>query len=149
MRSGKPFENDVVGHYVYRVSWSQDGKELLFTRTNRRQNVMDFAACSPFTSACSPHGVTFLRCSMRRFCTSMGSRSGTTRTPTRAALLTEMSAALARNGVERAFILHGVTADGEPFAGEPEVDGAPLYVGAVIVGVGSLIALTLTPQAES
>ena len=30
----------------------------------------------------------------------------------RAALLKEMSAALARNGVERAFILHGTTADG-------------------------------------
>ena len=31
VRSGKPFDNDVVGHYVYRVSWSPDGKELLFT----------------------------------------------------------------------------------------------------------------------
>ncbi len=28
VRSGKPFDNDVVGHYVYRVSWSPDGREL-------------------------------------------------------------------------------------------------------------------------
>ncbi len=34
--------DDVVGHYVYHVSWSPDGKELLFNRTNRRQNVMEF-----------------------------------------------------------------------------------------------------------
>ena len=38
VRDGKPFENDVVGHYVYRVAWSPDGNELTFTRTNRRQN---------------------------------------------------------------------------------------------------------------
>ena len=47
VRDGKPFENDVVGHYVYRVAWSPDGKELLFNRTNRRQNMMELAACSP------------------------------------------------------------------------------------------------------
>jgi len=51
VRSGKPFENDVVGHYVYRVQWSQDGKELLFTRANRRQNVQEFAAADPATGA--------------------------------------------------------------------------------------------------
>jgi dipeptidyl-peptidase-4 len=52
VRSGKPFDNDVVGHYVYRVSWAPDGKELLFTRTNRRQNTMEFAAADPATGTC-------------------------------------------------------------------------------------------------
>ena len=49
VRSGKPFSNDAVGHYVYRISWSADGKELLFHRTNRRQNVLEFAAANPET----------------------------------------------------------------------------------------------------
>ncbi|HVL68264.1 MAG TPA: DPP IV N-terminal domain-containing protein [Vicinamibacterales bacterium] len=51
VRSGKPFVNDAVGHYVYRVAWSPDGGELLFNRTNRRQNVMEFAAANPETGA--------------------------------------------------------------------------------------------------
>jgi dipeptidyl-peptidase 4 len=49
VRDGKPFENGVVGHYVYRVSWSADGRELLFNRTNRRQNVLEFVAADPDT----------------------------------------------------------------------------------------------------
>ncbi len=52
IRDGKPFENSVVGHYVYRVQWSPDGSELLVHRTNRRQNIMEFAACSPETGKC-------------------------------------------------------------------------------------------------
>src|SRR5499426_491763 len=52
VRDGKPFGNSVLGHYVYRVSWSQDGSELLFNRTNRRQNIMEFTACNPETGAC-------------------------------------------------------------------------------------------------
>jgi dipeptidyl-peptidase 4 len=52
VRDGKPFEDSVVGHYVYRIAWSPDGKELLFNRTNRRQNVMEFTACSPETGKC-------------------------------------------------------------------------------------------------
>ena len=52
VRGGKPFDNDVVGHYVYRVAWSPDGKELLFTRANRRQNVQEFVAADPATGAC-------------------------------------------------------------------------------------------------
>jgi len=52
VRDGKPFENGVVGHYVYRVGWSPDGKELLFNRTNRRQNVLEFVACDPTTGKC-------------------------------------------------------------------------------------------------
>jgi dipeptidyl-peptidase-4 len=49
VRSGKPFDNSAVGHYVYRVSWSRDGQELLFNRTNRRQQVLEFAAANPST----------------------------------------------------------------------------------------------------
>jgi dipeptidyl-peptidase-4 len=52
IRDGKPWTNDVVGHYVYNVRWSPDGKELLVNRTNRRQNIMEFAACSPETTKC-------------------------------------------------------------------------------------------------
>lgn len=52
VRDGKPFDNAVVGHYVYRVMWSPDGGELLFLRTNRRQNVMELAAANPSTGAC-------------------------------------------------------------------------------------------------
>ena len=51
VRTGKPFSNDVVGHYVYRVSWSRDGRELLFNRTNRRQNILEFTAADPETGA--------------------------------------------------------------------------------------------------
>ena len=51
VRNGKPFDNDVVGHYVYRVSWSPDGRELLFNRTNRRQNILEFVAANPSTGA--------------------------------------------------------------------------------------------------
>ena len=47
VRDGKPFANEVVGHYVYRVMWSQDSRELLFHRTNRRQNILEFAAADP------------------------------------------------------------------------------------------------------
>ena len=51
VRDGKPFDNSVVGHYVYHVSWSPDGTELLFNRTNRRQNVLEFVAANPSTGA--------------------------------------------------------------------------------------------------
>ncbi|MET0213707.1 MAG: DPP IV N-terminal domain-containing protein, partial [Vicinamibacterales bacterium] len=49
VRNGKPFDNSVVGHYVYRVAWSPDGRELLFNRTNRRQNLLEFVAADPDT----------------------------------------------------------------------------------------------------
>ena len=52
IRDGKPFEDAVVGHYAYRVSWSPDGKEFLFNRTNRRQNILEFAAADPATGKC-------------------------------------------------------------------------------------------------
>jgi dipeptidyl-peptidase-4 len=44
--------DDVVGHYVYNVEWTPDGKELLFHRTNRRQNVLELAAADPATGKC-------------------------------------------------------------------------------------------------
>jgi dipeptidyl-peptidase-4 len=52
VRDGKAFENDVLGYYVYRVNWSPDGRELLFNRTNRRQNVMELTACDPASGKC-------------------------------------------------------------------------------------------------
>jgi dipeptidyl-peptidase-4 len=52
VRDGKPFENTAVGHYVYNVRWSPDGKEVLFHRTNRKQDVMEFAAADPTTGKC-------------------------------------------------------------------------------------------------
>jgi dipeptidyl-peptidase-4 len=38
-----------VSEYVYQVSWSPDGKELLYNRMNRKQNVMEFCAADPKT----------------------------------------------------------------------------------------------------
>jgi dipeptidyl-peptidase-4 len=52
VRDGKPFDNQVVGHYVYHVGWSPDGAEVLFYRTNRRQNIMELVAANPETGAC-------------------------------------------------------------------------------------------------
>ena len=52
VRDGKAFDNSVVGHYVYHVTWSADGRELLFFRTNRRQNVMEVAAADAATGKC-------------------------------------------------------------------------------------------------
>jgi len=52
VRDGEPFDNDVVGHYVYGISWSADGRSLLFHRTNRRQNVLEFCAADPEDGNC-------------------------------------------------------------------------------------------------
>ncbi len=52
VRDGKPFDNTVVGHYVYKVAWSPDGTALLFNRTNRRQNILEVVAANPSTGAC-------------------------------------------------------------------------------------------------
>src|SRR5687767_6652550 len=49
VRDGKPFDNDVVGHYVYGIRWSLAGNELLFNRTNRRQQIMELVAADPLT----------------------------------------------------------------------------------------------------
>lgn len=47
VRSGQPFDNTATGHYVYGVSWTADSRELIFHRTNRRQNVMELCAANP------------------------------------------------------------------------------------------------------
>lgn len=52
VRDGKPFDNSVVGHYVYHVGWTPDGSALTLNRTNRKQNVLEFAACNPSNGAC-------------------------------------------------------------------------------------------------
>jgi dipeptidyl-peptidase 4 len=49
VRDGKPFDNRVVGHYIYSISWTTDGKELIFHRTNRKQDIMEFCAANPET----------------------------------------------------------------------------------------------------
>jgi dipeptidyl-peptidase-4 len=51
-RDGQPFDNNAIGHYLYGVEWSPDGTELLFHRTNRRQNIMEFCAADPRTGKC-------------------------------------------------------------------------------------------------
>jgi dipeptidyl-peptidase-4 len=52
VRDGKPFEDGVVGHYVYKVLWSRDSTRLLFHRTNRRQNIMELVSADPATGQC-------------------------------------------------------------------------------------------------
>ena len=52
VRDGKPFTNDVVGHYVYAIEWSPNGTELMMNRTNRRQQIMEYIACNPATTKC-------------------------------------------------------------------------------------------------
>ncbi|MBM3906449.1 MAG: DPP IV N-terminal domain-containing protein [Gemmatimonadetes bacterium] len=52
IRDGAPFTDAAVGHYVYAISWTKDGSELLIHRTNRRQNIMELAACHPITGVC-------------------------------------------------------------------------------------------------
>jgi dipeptidyl-peptidase-4 len=52
VRDDKPFEDNVVGHYVYGIEWSPDGTELLFHRTNRKQDVMEWTAADPETGKC-------------------------------------------------------------------------------------------------
>jgi dipeptidyl-peptidase-4 len=49
VRDGKPFDNTVVGHYIYDISWTDGGKELMFHRTNRLQNIMELCAADPAT----------------------------------------------------------------------------------------------------
>lgn len=52
VRDGKPFNDEVVGHYIYGIEWSPDGSGLLFHRTNRCQNIMELAAANPETGKC-------------------------------------------------------------------------------------------------
>jgi len=48
-RDGKPFQDGEMGTYLYDISWSPDGTELLYHSTNRKQNTMDFRAANPET----------------------------------------------------------------------------------------------------
>ncbi len=52
VRSGAPFADSTVGHYVYRVGWTPDGSAITFNRTNRRQNTMEFTSCDPTSGSC-------------------------------------------------------------------------------------------------
>ncbi|MGQ9800829.1 MAG: DPP IV N-terminal domain-containing protein [Candidatus Saccharicenans sp.] len=49
VRDGQPFSNEVVGHYVYGINWTKDGREILFFRANRRQNITELVAANPET----------------------------------------------------------------------------------------------------
>lgn len=46
------FGDSTIGHYVYEIRWAPAGKELLFNRTNRKQNVMQFCAAEPVGGKC-------------------------------------------------------------------------------------------------
>src|SRR5260221_714568 len=50
--AGHKTNNTNIGYYVYNVSWSPDGREILLDRTNRKQNVLEFAGCSRDTGKC-------------------------------------------------------------------------------------------------
>jgi dipeptidyl-peptidase-4 len=49
IRDGKPFNDGALGTYVYGISWTPDGKELLYHSTNRKQDVMELRAADPAT----------------------------------------------------------------------------------------------------
>ncbi|WP_117880756.1 S9 family peptidase [Aureibaculum luteum] len=48
-RNGKLFNDGDLGTYLYDISWSPDGKELLYHSTNRKQNIMELKAADPAT----------------------------------------------------------------------------------------------------
>ncbi|MDX1284309.1 MAG: DPP IV N-terminal domain-containing protein, partial [Draconibacterium sp.] len=52
VRDGQAFTDNVVGHYVYKIGWSPDGSELLFHRTNRKQDIMEWTAANAETGKC-------------------------------------------------------------------------------------------------
>lgn len=49
IRDGKPYNDGELGTYIYDMSWTPDGKELLFHSTNRRQNILELRAANPET----------------------------------------------------------------------------------------------------
>jgi dipeptidyl-peptidase 4 len=49
IREGKPFDDGALGTYVYGMSWTPDGKELLYHSTNRKQDIMELRAADPAT----------------------------------------------------------------------------------------------------
>ncbi len=46
------FADANLGEYVYQVRWSPKGDELLYNRTNRKQNRMQFCAADPASGKC-------------------------------------------------------------------------------------------------
>ncbi len=49
IRDGKPFNDGALGTYIYGMSWTPDGKELLYHSTNRKQDIMELRAADPAT----------------------------------------------------------------------------------------------------
>ncbi|WP_435019087.1 DPP IV N-terminal domain-containing protein [Tundrisphaera sp. TA3] len=49
VRDGRAGDDEGLGHYAFNVSWSADGKALLFHRTNRLQNAWELMAADPET----------------------------------------------------------------------------------------------------
>ncbi|RYG31376.1 MAG: S9 family peptidase, partial [Burkholderiales bacterium] len=52
VREGKPFTNNVVGHYAWAAQWTKDGSDVLIRRSDRLQKNQDLAACSASTGKC-------------------------------------------------------------------------------------------------
>jgi dipeptidyl-peptidase-4 len=46
------FGDPTLAEYVYDVRWSNDGKELWFNRTNRRQSILEWVGCDPVSGKC-------------------------------------------------------------------------------------------------
>jgi dipeptidyl-peptidase 4 len=51
-RDGREFNDGALGTYLYGVSWTPDGKELLFHSTNRKQDIMELRAANPASGKC-------------------------------------------------------------------------------------------------
>jgi len=49
LRNGKPYNDGDLGTYIYDISWTPDGKELIYHSTNRRQNILELRAANPET----------------------------------------------------------------------------------------------------
>jgi dipeptidyl-peptidase-4 len=49
IRDGKSFNDGDLGTYIYDISWTPDGKELLYHSTNRLQNILELRAANPET----------------------------------------------------------------------------------------------------
>lgn len=49
LRDGKPFTDGELGTYIYDITWTPDGKELLYHSTNRKQDIMEYRAANPAT----------------------------------------------------------------------------------------------------
>ena len=52
VRDGQPFEDSVVGHYVYHLGWTVDGSAVTLNRSNRWQNIVEFTACNASSGKC-------------------------------------------------------------------------------------------------